>query len=102
MALRLAGKVAVITGATAGIGLGTAKRFVKEGATVIFNARRAEHGAKTQALLRDIAVGGEVHFVQADIGVKEQIEAVIDRALSFGRLDALVNNAQGFVPIGPI
>jgi NAD(P)-dependent dehydrogenase (short-subunit alcohol dehydrogenase family) len=102
MALRLAGKVAVITGATAGIGLGTAKRFVKEGATVIFTARRAEHGAKTEALLREVAAGGEVHFVQADIGVREQIEAVVDRALSFGRLDALVNNAQGFVPIGPI
>jgi NAD(P)-dependent dehydrogenase (short-subunit alcohol dehydrogenase family) len=102
MAQRLVGKVAVITGATAGIGLGTAKRFVKEGATVIFNARRAEAGAKTEAVLRELAAGGEVHFVQADISEKEQIEAVIDRALQFGRLDALVNNAQGFVPIGPI
>jgi NAD(P)-dependent dehydrogenase (short-subunit alcohol dehydrogenase family) len=102
MSGRLAGKVAVVTGATAGIGLGTAKRFVKEGATVIFTARRAEAGARTEALLREMAAGGEVHYVQADIGVKEQIEAVIDRALSFGRLDVLVNNAQGFVPIGPI
>jgi NAD(P)-dependent dehydrogenase (short-subunit alcohol dehydrogenase family) len=103
MALRLAGKVAVITGATAGIGLGTAKRFVKEGATVIFNARRPEAGAKAQALLRELAAGGEVHYVQADISVQEQVEAVIDRAVQgFGRLDALVNNAQSFVPIGPI
>ena len=102
MSGRLAGKVAVVTGATSGIGLGTAKRFVTEGATVIFNARRAEAGARTEALLREMAAGGEVCFVQADISVKEQIEAVIDRALGFGRLDALVNNAQGFVPIGPI
>jgi NAD(P)-dependent dehydrogenase (short-subunit alcohol dehydrogenase family) len=99
---RLEGKVAVITGATAGIGLGAAKRFVKEGATVIFNARRPEAGAKTESLLREIATGGEVHYVQADISVQEQIEAVVDRALQFGRLDALVNNAQAFVPTGPI
>jgi NAD(P)-dependent dehydrogenase (short-subunit alcohol dehydrogenase family) len=103
MAGRLAGKVAVVTGATAGIGLGIAKLFVKQGATVIFNARRAEAGEKTETLLREIATGGEVHFVRADVGVKEEIEAVIDRAVQgFGRIDALVNNAQGLVRIGPI
>jgi NAD(P)-dependent dehydrogenase (short-subunit alcohol dehydrogenase family) len=89
----------VVTGATAGIGLGTAQRFVKEGATVIFNARKAEAGQQTEALLRESATAGEVHFVQADISVREQIEAVVDRAIQgFGRIDALVNNAQGFTP----
>jgi len=100
---RLAGKVAVVTGGTAGIGLGTAKAFVKEGATVIFNSRKAEAGARTEALLRELATGGEVHFVQADVSVREQMEAVIDRAIDgFGRLDALVNNAQRLVTVKPI
>jgi NAD(P)-dependent dehydrogenase (short-subunit alcohol dehydrogenase family) len=103
MAGRLAGKVAVITGATAGIGLGTAKRFVSEGATVVFNGRRANTGAETEALLRELATGGEVCFVQADVSVKEQIDSVIDRALKdFGRIDALVNNAQRLVTVKPI
>jgi NAD(P)-dependent dehydrogenase (short-subunit alcohol dehydrogenase family) len=100
---RLAGKVAVVTGATAGIGLGIAKRFVKEGATVIFNARRADRGTTAQQQLRELAQGGEVHFVQADVSVREQVEAVIDRALNgFGRIDALVNNAQRLVTVKPI
>jgi NAD(P)-dependent dehydrogenase (short-subunit alcohol dehydrogenase family) len=103
MSGRLAGKVVVITGATAGIGFGTARRFVKEGATLIFNARGAEAGIKTQGLLREMARGGEVHYVKADIGIKEQMEAVIDRAVEgFGRIDALVNNAQGIPPVRPI
>jgi len=100
---RLAGKVAVVTGATAGIGLGTAMRFVREGATVVFNGRRANSGAETEALLRELARGGQVCFVQADVGVKEQVEAVIDRAIKdFGRVDALVNNAQRLVTVKPI
>ena len=103
MASRLAGKVAVITGGTAGIGLGTAKAFVKQGATVIFNSRKPEAGARTEGLLRELATGGEVHYVQADVSMKEQVEAVIDRAIKdFGRLDALVNNAQRLVTVKPI
>ncbi len=96
---RLAGKVAVITGATSGIGFGTARAFVKEGATLVFNARSAAKGSDVEAQLRAMAAGGQVHFMQADISIKEEIEAVIDRAVrDFGRLDALVNNAQGIPP----
>jgi NAD(P)-dependent dehydrogenase (short-subunit alcohol dehydrogenase family) len=103
MAGRLEGKVAVVTGGTAGIGLGTCKRFLQEGATVIFSARREERGRAVEAELRALARGGEVHFVQGDVGVREQIEAVADRAiLGFGRIDALVNNAQGFTQSMPI
>ena len=96
---RLAGKVAVVTGATMGIGLGTARAFVKEGATLVFNARNAEKGAEIEQELRAIASGGEVRFIQADVSVQEQIEGVVDTAIKdFGRLDALVNNAQGIPP----
>jgi NAD(P)-dependent dehydrogenase (short-subunit alcohol dehydrogenase family) len=103
MAGRLDGKVVVVTGATSGIGFGTARCFVKESATLIFNARSADKGAEVQAELRAMAAGGEVHFVQADVGIKEQIEAVIDRAVNgFGRIDALVNNAQGIPPVRAI
>jgi NAD(P)-dependent dehydrogenase (short-subunit alcohol dehydrogenase family) len=100
---RLADKVAVITGATSGIGYGTARAFVKEGAHLVFNARTAENGLQVQSALRAMAQGGEVHFIRADISVREQIESVIDLAIAkFGRLDALVNNAQGIPPVRSI
>jgi NAD(P)-dependent dehydrogenase (short-subunit alcohol dehydrogenase family) len=103
MAGRLAGKVAVITGGTAGIGFGTCKRFVREGATIVFSARKEEAGLRVQEELRAIAQGGEVHFMAGNVGVKEEIEAIVDRAIeSFGRIDALVNNAQGFTQSMPI
>jgi len=103
MAGRLHGKVAVVTGATAGIGLGTAKRFVREGATVIISSRREEAGWKAQAILREMATGGEVHYVQGDMGKKAEVEAIVDRAIDdFGRIDVLINNAQGFTQSMPI
>jgi len=103
MAGRLQGKVAVITGASSGIGFGTARAFVKEGVTLVFNSRTAESGIRVQDELRAMAAGGEVHFVQADISIKEQMDAVVDRAVrDFGRLDALINNAQGIPPVRPI
>lgn len=95
---RLAGKVAVITGATSGIGFGTARAFVKQGATLVFTARTAGTGAEVEAALRGMATGGEVHFVRADIAIRAEIEAVIDRAIGdFGRLDALHRPLAGEV-----
>jgi len=90
--LELEGKVAVVTGATAGIGLAAASKFVEEGAKVAICARNADKLAATVELLR--AKGGDVFGLATDITRPEEIErffaAVAER---FGRIDILVNNA---------
>ena len=99
---RLEGKVAVITGATSGIGLATAERFVAEGAKVVISGRRRREGEAIAARL-----GADCRFVAADVTAEADIAAVIAEAVDgFGRLDCLFNNAgapvvQGASPIFP-
>jgi NAD(P)-dependent dehydrogenase (short-subunit alcohol dehydrogenase family) len=82
-------KVAVITGATSGIGLSTAELFVSEGARVVLAGRRREKGEQIARSLGDMA-----RFLQTDVTVEDQLRRLIDHAVScFGRLDCLVNNA---------
>ncbi len=86
---RLDGKVAVIAGATSGIGLRTAEVFVAEGATVIVSGRRAAEGEA----LAD-ALGERASFVAADVADERQVAALIEGANArFGRLDCVFNNA---------
>jgi NAD(P)-dependent dehydrogenase (short-subunit alcohol dehydrogenase family) len=98
---RLAGKVAVITGATSGIGRGVARRFVREGAVVYFAARGEAAGRETEAELREIAApGAGAVFIAADLGDRETVTGVIRRAVQdTGRIDVLVNNGQGIPPL---
>ena len=88
---RLAGKVALITGGTSGIGEVTVERFVAEGARVVIAARNAEKGAQMVAALGDAA-----HFMRTDVSdeaeIKRAVKATVER---FGRLDVLFNNAGG-------
>jgi len=90
--LGLKGKVAIITGATEGIGRATALKLAGEGASVAICARKQEPLDRTSAEIRK--TGSEVLAVSADMSKKADIErfmkAVIDR---FGRIDILVNNA---------
>jgi 3-oxoacyl-[acyl-carrier protein] reductase len=90
--LGLKGKVAVVTGATEGIGRATALRLAREGASVAICARRQEPLDKAAAELKK--TGSDVLAVSADMSKAADIErfmkAVIDR---FGRVDILVNNA---------
>jgi NAD(P)-dependent dehydrogenase (short-subunit alcohol dehydrogenase family) len=90
----LGGKVAVITGATSGIGEATARRFVAEGACVVAVGRNTEHGAALENEL-----DGRAAFVQADVanetGVADTVSAAVER---FGRLDCLFNNAGAALP----
>ena len=92
MELGLKGKVAVVTGATEGIGRATALKLAQEGASVAICARRQEPLERTSAELRKS--GAEVLAVSADMSKSADIarfmKAVIDR---FGRIDILVNNA---------
>jgi len=90
----LAGKIAIITGATSGIGERAAELFVEEGATVILSGRRAELGQAIAARL-----GQNAHFVQADMAEEGDITALIQGAAGrFGRVDVLFNNAGHGLP----
>jgi NAD(P)-dependent dehydrogenase (short-subunit alcohol dehydrogenase family) len=93
----LAGKVALVTGATGGIGRAAAVGFAREGAVVIAAARREDKGAE---LVSEIAAaGGQAAFVRTDISSIEDIDslfAYIDR--KWGRLDAALNNAAAEAP----
>lgn len=97
---RLDGKIALVTGASSGIGEATALRLAEEGATVVAAARRAE---RLQALVERIhAAGGKADAVQADIAIGEQIDTLVRITLDrHGRIDILVNNA-GVMLLAPI
>ncbi len=95
---RLEGKIAIVTGATSGIGRRTAERFAEEGALVVLAGRRERQG---QEVARTI--GGPAEFVRADVSREADVEALIDVTVSrHGRLDCLFNNAGGPGPLGGI
>ena len=95
---RLDGKVAVITGATSGIGLRTAEIFVGEGAKVVIAGRRASEG---EALAKKL--GAACIFRQTDVTQEDQMRALIGAATDkFGRLDCVFNNAGGPAQTGGI
>ena len=89
---KLEGKVAIITGASQGIGFGCAMRFAKEGATVAMCGRNPETLEK--AAKEVAAVGGKVIHKTCDVTSGEQIDALIEHVLEeAGTIDILVNNA---------
>ncbi len=90
--MKFDGKVALITGASSGIGKETALLFAKHGAKVVAAARRREEGEATVKEI--IAAGGEAIFVQTDVSDEKQIEKLVDETVkTFGRLDYAFNNA---------
>ena len=94
MADRLAGKVALITGGTSGIGAETAKLFAAEGAKVVISGRSKEKG---QALAD--AIGAGTLYVEADVTQEDDIRKSVEFTVAeFGKLDILFNNAGG--PVG--
>ena len=88
----LAGRVGIVTGASAGIGVAAARALAAAGMTVVLAARRAE---RLDALAHEIrAAGGTADAVATDLRDERQVEALVDGAVArHGRLDALVNNA---------
>jgi NAD(P)-dependent dehydrogenase (short-subunit alcohol dehydrogenase family) len=96
----LTNRVALITGAGAGIGRGIARRYAAEGAAVIVAERDADTGKRcAEELARDF--GARAEFVATDVGIKDHVLAAVALAATrFGRLDVLVNNAWGGGQIG--
>ncbi|MEV4454047.1 SDR family NAD(P)-dependent oxidoreductase [Streptomyces mirabilis] len=100
MPSKLTGTVALVTGASSGIGAATARRLAEDGASVALVARRKDR-------LDDVAAeiekaGGAALVVEADITDRIQAEAAVQQAVEhFGRLDTLVNNA-GLMLLGPV
>jgi NAD(P)-dependent dehydrogenase (short-subunit alcohol dehydrogenase family) len=97
---RLAGKVALITGAGTGIGQALAVRFGREGAAVAINYRSNERGAR-ETLEQVEAAASRGLIIQADVRTANAARGVVEQAAEhFGRLDILVNNA-GITSWGP-
>ena len=98
---KLAGKVAVVTGASKGIGAGIAKHFAAEGAAVVVNYSSAKQDA--DRVVDEIAKrGGTAIAIQANVSKKAEVERLFAEAeKAFGKVDILVNNAgvYEFVPL---
>jgi NAD(P)-dependent dehydrogenase (short-subunit alcohol dehydrogenase family) len=97
----LAGKIALVTGGSSGIGRATAVAFAREGAQVVVADIVADGGNRTVDLIRE--AGGEARFIQTDVSQDEQVSKLIGATVDvFGRLDCAFNNAGIEQPIAHI
>ncbi|WP_067841657.1 SDR family NAD(P)-dependent oxidoreductase [Nocardia lijiangensis] len=101
MSTRFAEQVAVVTGATSGIGKAVALRLAAEGAAVVLGARGKEAGDRIAEQIR--AAGGRALFVPTDVTVEADVARLTEAAVSeYGRLDAAFNNAGAVRSFGPV
>ncbi|MBL8150297.1 MAG: SDR family oxidoreductase [Blastocatellia bacterium] len=101
MSKRFEGKVALITGATSGIGRTTAIEFAKEGAKVVVSGRREAEGLETVEQIK--AVGGDAIFVKADVAKEEDVKNLVEETVKhYGKLNIAFNNAGFEGLVAPI
>jgi len=94
--MRLADKVAIITGSAGGMGKVAAELFAKEGASVLVTDVAAREGEETAQAIRD--AGGRAVFVKANVAQEDEVKHMVNVAIEeFGRVDILYNNA-GIMP----
>lgn len=101
--MKLASRVAVITGGANGIGAATALRLAREGASVLIADLNEDNAARVLAQADAAGYGDRLRFVRADVAEEAQVRAMFDAALGhFGRLDCVFNNAGIGGAFGPI
>ncbi|MFC1925355.1 glucose 1-dehydrogenase [Chloroflexota bacterium] len=94
----LDGKVALVTGAGAGLGRESARIFAREGARVIVVDIHREDGEETVKLIKD--AGGEATFTASDVSISSDVQAMVQVAVdTYGGLDCAINNAG--IDVGP-
>lgn len=99
---RLEGRVAIVTGAGGGIGRGIARRFAKEGATIMIAELNAEVGEQVAHDLHK-EFGVQAAFTATDVTVKAQVQSMVaTTADRFGAVDILINNAGGGTGLKPL
>lgn len=101
---KLNGKVALVTGASKGIGAAVASALAAEGASVVVNYASSKEGAEA-VVARIQAAGGQAIAVRGDVSKKADAQGIVDAAVNrFGRLDVLVNNSgvYNFAPLEDI
>src|SRR5690349_1898917 len=98
--MKLAGKIAIITGAASGIGHEAAKLFAAQGATVVVADRDEARARRVTAEIVD--AGGKASVQLVDVAIESQVRAMVaDTVADHGRLDILVNNA-GYGIVGSV
>ena len=95
--MRLADKVAIITGSAGGMGKAAAELFAKEGASIVVTDIATREGEETAQTIRD--AGGTAIFVKANVAKEDDVKHLVHTAIEeFGRVDVLYNNA-GIMPV---
>lgn len=101
MAKAIEGKVAIITGASKGIGAAIAAAYAREGARVVISSRKQDALDEVAAAITD--AGGEALAIAAHMGEVEQVQALVERTIDhWGRVDIAVNNAAINPHYGPL